>query len=159
MPRVLLPCVAAALVFAVPTSAAAAPDRAVYEASVIALINQQRATAGVAALSEAQELDTAAERYASVLASGTCFEHTCGPVPQLSDRVDQAGYSGWQAVGENIAAGFQTPEAVVAGWMASPGHRANILSTDYSEVGAGFTSSGGKFGMYWAAEFGTRDGQ
>ena len=56
----------------------------------------------------------------------------------------------------SIAAGYATPEEVVAGWMNSPGHRENILSPNFTEMGVGMTSGGGKFGTYWAQEFGAR---
>ena len=59
---------------------------------------------------------------------------------------------------ENIAAGYPTAEDVVSGWMNSPGHRANILSPKYTEVGVGVVNGEGKFGTYWAEEFGARPG-
>ena len=45
----------------------------------------------------------------------------------------------------------------MAGWMASSAHRANILKVEFTEIGIGVTSGGGRFGVYWAQEFGTRD--
>ena len=114
--------------------------------------------AGLAPLASNAELQDSAQGYAQVLASGGCFEHTCGAVPDFADRDNLSGYSGWTAIGENIAAGYPTPEAVVAGWMASPGHRANILSADFTEIGIGVTTGGGKFGTYWTQEFGARIG-
>src|SRR5919109_1185606 len=77
---------------------------------------------------------------------------TAGPA---HDRDAVAGYTGWSAIGENIAAGYPTPEAVVAGWMSSPGHRANILSPNFTEIGIGL-AQGGKYGSYWTQDFGTR---
>ena len=73
-----------------------------------------------------------------------------------NDVLVSLGYAGWSAVGENIAAGYATPEDVVAGWMASPGHRANILSPNFSEIGIGVSAGGGQFGTYWTQEFGAR---
>jgi|SRR5437868_4983487 len=136
---------------------AAAPlDTGDYIARVIELTNQERANAGLAPLSESVELQDAAQGYSEVLASSGCFEHTCGPVPNFADRDGQAGYTGWTALGENIAAGYRTPEDVVTGWMASPGHRANILSSNFTEIGIGVSSGAGKFGTYWTQEFGAR---
>jgi uncharacterized protein YkwD len=123
---------------------------------VLELTNQERQNAGLAPLSLSDQLDSAAQDYSEVLADTGCFDHTCGPVPDLSDRDVQAGYTGWTALGENIAAGYDTPEQVVAGWMASPGHRANILSPNYTEMGIGVSSTGGQFGTCWTEEFGTR---
>ena len=52
------------------------------------------------------------------------------------DRITAAGFH-WSNVGENIATGYETPSAVVAAWMASQGHCANILNPVYREVGTG----------------------
>jgi uncharacterized protein YkwD len=68
------------------------------------------------------------------------------------------GYTGWSALGENIAGGYPTADAVVAGWMASPGHRANILSPRFTEMGVGRVTAAGTYGTYWAQEFGGRPG-
>ena len=46
-------------------------------------------------------------------------------------RSISAGYVNWTTGGENIAAGYPTAEEVVAAWMSSPGHRANILNANY----------------------------
>jgi len=57
--------------------------------------------------------------------------------------------------GENIAAGYGSPEEVVTAWMDSSGHRANILNPSYSRVGAGYAyCSGTKYGSYWTLQFG-----
>jgi uncharacterized protein YkwD len=77
-------------------------------------------------------------------------------VPYFVDRDLQAGYANWTWVGENIAAGYPTPEAVVSGWMSSPEHRDNILSPDYTEIGVGVANGSGQFGTCWAEEFGAR---
>jgi uncharacterized protein YkwD len=73
------------------------------------------------------------------------------PYPRPEDRLAAAGYE-WQAWAENLAFGFD-PAAVVAGWMASPGHRANILNPTYTETGAGFAlDRSGR--QYYAQVFG-----
>jgi Cysteine-rich secretory protein family len=124
---------------------------------VIELTNAERQKAGLSPLAAQANLMSAAQGYAGVLASGTCFAHTCGPVPDFSDRATQAGYSSWNALAENIAAGQRSPEAVVQAWMESPGHRANILNARYTEIGVGL-ATGGRMGMYWAQSFGARRG-
>ena len=128
-------------------------------ARVLELTNIERQNAGLSPLASSPQLGQAAQAYSQVLASGGCFAHTCGPVPDMAQRIEQAGYTGWTAVGENIAAGYQTPEAVVAGWMASPGHRANILNPQYTEIGIGLVTNGKMpYGTYWTQDFGTRPG-
>ena len=136
--------------------AGAAGDAGAAADRVLALTNAERAAAGLGPLAPSPELTAAAQAYAEVLSQGGCFEHTCGPLPELADRLGQAGYVGWQRIGENIAAGYQTPEAVIAAWLASPGHRANLLSADYTEMGVGTISVDAGYGTYWAADFGTR---
>jgi uncharacterized protein YkwD len=137
-------------------SVAAAPaDQASFAGRVLDLTNAERQKAGLAPLLLSPELQAAAQGYSDVLASSDCFGHSCGPVPDLAERDAEAGYGDWTYVGENIAAGYTTPEEVVAGWMASPGHRANILSPSYTEIGIGL-SGGGQYGMYWTQEFGAR---
>jgi len=124
-------------------------------ARVLELTNAERQAAGLTPLTLSPRLSSAAQNYSQVLAAGACFDHTCGAVPNFADRLGQAGYTGWTAIAENIAAGYPTPDAVIAGWMASAGHRANMLSPNYSEIGIGVVS-GGTYGMYWTQEFGAR---
>ena len=71
------------------------------------------------------------------------FDHYTPEGLGPGDRIDQAGYEG-SAWGENIAWGYPTPEAVVAGWMNSPGHRANILRDEYTHLGVGISTKGRK---------------
>ena len=156
----MAPALAAAVVMlAQPASTvAAAPASGDTISAVLQLTNAQRANAGLAPLALEAHLVQEAQSYAQVLASGSCFDHTCGPVPDLTGRANQAGYTGWVTIGENIAGGYPTPQAVVDGWMASPGHRANILSPDYTEIGIGEARGSGTMGTYWAQEFGARSG-
>jgi uncharacterized protein YkwD len=125
---------------------------------VLELTNQERQNAGFAPLSVSSELTSAAQAYSQVLATSGCFAHTCGPVPNVGDRVGQAGYNDWTTVGENIAAGFPSPDEVFSVWMNSPGHRANLLSPWYTEIGLGVAGPGGPDGTWWTQDFGARRG-
>lgn len=58
----------------------------------------------------------------------------------------------YSAAGENIAMGQSTPQAVVQSWMNSSGHRANILSANFTEIGVGY-AKGGTGGHYWTQLF------
>ena len=62
------------------------------------------------------------------------FAHTGSNGSTLATRVDATGYA-WSALGENIAAGYNGLDAVLAGWMASPGHCANIMNANFNQVG------------------------
>jgi uncharacterized protein YkwD len=69
----------------------------------------------------------------------------------FSKRIEESGYA-FSAAGENIAQGQTTGEEAVGDWMTSPGHKANILSKDYSEIGIGrgVTTDGE---VYWVQVF------
>ncbi len=62
-------------------------------------------------------------------------------------RISRAGFSGnkW---GENVAAGYSSANTVVAGWMGSPGHRANILNANFTSIGVAYAQSSDGT-MYW----------
>ncbi|MDQ6669935.1 MAG: CAP domain-containing protein [Chloroflexota bacterium] len=134
---------------------AAPPDHAADVERVVQLTNAARESAGLPPLALNPQLGDAAQNYSQVLASDTCFGHACGGVPNFADRLAQAGYTGWTAIAENIAAGYPTPDAVMAGWLASTGHRLNVLSPEYTEIGVGVVN-GGAYGTYWTQEFGSR---
>jgi uncharacterized protein YkwD len=153
------PAAVAAMLLAlllVPSTSASAQDHADGRvARALELTNIERQKSGLAPLALNAQLTDAAQAYSIVLATSGCFAHNCGPVPEMADRLRDAGYTGWTAIAENIAAGYPTPEAVVQGWMSSPGHRANLLNPRYTEVGIGL-AGGGRFGSYWTQNFGTR---
>ena len=150
----LLPCLL--LMQTGSVAAAASQNDSGFVARVLELTNGERQKVGLEPLALSPALSDAAQEYSQVLATTGCFEHTCGPVPNFADRAGQSGYTGWSALGENIAAGFPSAEAVVTSWMNSPGHRANILSPTFTEIGVGMVKGGGKFGTYWTQEFGAR---
>ncbi|MCY1265840.1 uncharacterized protein, YkwD family [compost metagenome] len=99
-------------------------------------------------------LGTVAETHSRSMANGNYFSHTDkdGRIP--SDRAELAGYNGRQ-IGENIAAGMDTPRRVVDGWLASPGHCAILMNPQYSELGAAYAlDPKSDAGIYWTAMFG-----
>lgn len=139
--------------FFVPTaSVAASPDLN----QVIVLTNEQRRAAGCPDLIWTPELGLAAQRHAEDMASRNYFSHTSADGRRFTTRIRQAGYR-YRLAAENIAAGQQSPEEVVASWMASPGHRANILNCRLQHIGIGFASNDSStYGTYWVQDFGLR---
>ena len=125
---------------------------------VLKLTNQERSKQGLGPLAICPTLDSAAQMHAEAMKEEGFFEHEnpfTGEDP--SSRGEQAGYGPY--VGENIAMGYQTPREVVRGWMDSPGHRENILSS-YLHLGVGISNGGsGKYGpggwFYWVQNFGS----
>jgi uncharacterized protein YkwD len=119
-------------------------NTALIRAATLCLINRERLAHGERALRPNRRLRRAAQAHSVSMASGDYFEHD-GPSGQTPlSRLRDAGYIsssrvGYE-VGENIAWGtlyLATPRSIVAAWMASPGHRANILDARYRETGIG----------------------
>lgn len=105
---------------------------------LIYLTNQERAKAGLPPLRENELLAQAALTHARAMAEGDFFAHeNLVAGTGLADRVLTAGYR-WMTVAENIFAGTEVPETALAGWLNSPGHRANILNPRVREIGVGY---------------------
>lgn len=138
---------------AVQLSVSAAPDLEMYANEVILLVNEERKAAGLAPLYTAPLLNTvAAERSGELVQT---FSHTRPNGTRGVTILGEygIGYSYW---GENIAAGYASPEAVMDGWMNSSGHRANILNSQYNYIGVGVTYQNGA--LHWTEIF-TADSQ
>lgn len=122
-----------------------------YEQQVVDLVNKERAAAGLPALKVNLKLSAVAEKKAEDLRDNKYFDHNSPVYGSPFDMMKQFGIS-YKAAGENIAKGQKTPEAVMNGWMNSAGHRANILSSNYTEIGVGYvTDSNGT--TYWVQHF------
>lgn len=82
------------------------------------------------------------------------FDHTSPDGREFDDRMRNAGFSGGSPWGENIAAGQRTPREVVAGWMDSDGHCANIMNPSFRVIGIGYANvEGSPLGHYWTQNF------
>ncbi len=68
---------------------------------------------------------------------GVVMSHAGAGGSSVGTRLSGTGYR-WSAVGENVAMGQASPAAVVAAWLASPRHCANIMNTAFVDVGFGF---------------------
>ncbi|WP_326766478.1 CAP domain-containing protein [Streptomyces sp. NBC_01591] len=132
------------------TPAAPATDAA---ARVLKLVNSERDKAGCSPLTLNAELTKAAQAHSADMASHENMSHTGSDGSAPDDRITRAGYD-WSSYGENVAYGYSTPESVMAGWMDSPGHRANILDCSFKEIGVGLAQPGD----YWTQDFGTASG-
>lgn len=124
-----------------------ANNSASFAAQVVALCNEQRAANGLGPLTEDAALDSRAQIRAGELI--TTFSHTR---PDGSSCFTVIGDVSWTTCGENIAAGYQTPQDVVNGWMNSEGHRANILNPAFTKIGVGYCT-GGSYGTNWVQLF------
>lgn len=99
-------------------------------------------------------LASTAESHSRAMANGNFFDHRDRDGRTPGDRAELAGYGG-QQIGENIAAGHDSAPTVVAGWLASPGHCANLMNPTFSELGAAYAvDPKSDAGIYWTALFG-----
>lgn len=108
------------------------------------------------ALTWSASLGTAAQTHTLDMANNNYFDHKDRTGGTPGDRAELSGYIA-QHIGENIAAGLDTPRKVVDGWLASPGHCANIMNPAFSELGAAYAvDPKSDAGIYWTALFGTQ---
>ncbi|WP_064608123.1 CAP domain-containing protein [Photobacterium sp. J15] len=130
---------------------------------MLAAVNAARAQArscggemmpAVPALTWDYALEQAAFVHSSNMANYNFFSHTGLDGTQPADRVTAQGYD-WRAVGENIAAGQKDIDAVMTAWLNSPGHCKNIMSANYTQIGAASVlgSSGSQYSIYWTQNF------
>jgi uncharacterized protein YkwD len=99
------------------------------------------------------KLRCAARVHSKDMAEEGFFSHTNNDGATPWDRIKAAGYS-FSTAGENIAAGYPNPQAVVEGWLDSPGHCKNIMSPAFTEIGVGYYA-GGAYDHYWTQAFAT----
>ena len=126
---------------------------------VVELTNKERAKYGLQPVKLNLVLNEVALRHSEDMAMQDYFDHIGLDGSEPWDRMTRGGYQ-YSVAAENIAAGFLTPETVVAAWMQSPGHRANILAPDVEEIGVGYYYLGSDRGRvnykhYWTQVFGT----
>ena len=132
-----------------PPVAAGAPAPTA-EGQVLELVNAERAAAGCSAVRADDGLAGVARRHSADMRDRGYFSHTDPEGRSPFDRAAAAGVGSARA--ENIAAGQPDAAAVMAAWMASPGHRANILDCSLSSLGVGVSTGAG--GPWWTQLFG-----
>jgi uncharacterized protein YkwD len=101
------------------------------------------------------KLAQAALAHSRDMAQRNYFRHAGKDGSEVGDRAKRQGYE-WQQIGENIATGQGSAAQAVAGWLASPGHCANIMNPDFTESGAAYAvNTGSDTVIYWTQVFGT----
>lgn len=113
-----------------------------FRQEVIRLTNKEREKAGL----EPYETHDTAMEFAQIRAEELAVKYS-----HTRPNGDSSGDYGQYTFGENIAYGQKTPEEVVGDWMASPGHRSAIMSSEDEYFGVGVYKSGGT--IYWTQEF------
>ena len=130
-----------------------------YEERVIDLVNQERTSRELKPLNVSAGLTNAARYQAADMSQDNYFDHDTmdrvdGKLVKVCGTWERIGHYYHGANGENAAAGYYSPEAVVNGWMNSDGHHANILNPDSRAIGVGFYQ-GEDYMPYWIQDFGT----
>ena len=152
------------IVVAQPFSVPAEQDATKVNDRVLELTNRARATGRTCGrryfppappLSLSSVLTRAARAHSQDMAAHGFFSHTGSDGSSPSQRVMRAGYR-WIRVGENIASGVGSPRKVVADWLASPPHCANIMTAVFRQMGVAFAVNARSRGViYWTEDFGT----
>lgn len=119
---------------------------AALERKACELVNEQRAANGLQPLTISAELCVKARVKSRDMRDNGYFDHNSPTYGSPFQLMQQLGIS-YRTAGENIAMGYQTAEAVVNAWMNSEGHRANILSGNFTSMGIGHVDG------YWTQWF------
>ena len=135
----------------VASPASAAVSTAQLQGDIAYLTNKQRALHGCKAVKVDARLTVAARNHSTHMARSGKFSHTGAGNSTFAYRIKAASYP--RPLSENIAYGYRTGVEVVKAWMASPGHRANILNCKATTVGVGavYAANGT---AYYTQEFG-----
>lgn len=120
-----------------------------YTKDVVTLVNKERTSRGLKELKLNETLYNKAMIRSKELVK--LFSHTRPNGTSCFTVLEGISY---RCMGENIAAGQRTPKEVVTDWMNSPGHRANILSPDFTKIGVGLVyNSNSVYGYFWTQIF------
>jgi len=150
------------LVLAEPFTPPAPQDLTEISRQVLALTNRARAQArrcgstpyaAAGPLVPSAKLAQVALAYAREMARWQFMDHTGRDGSSPAQRISRSGYR-WSEVGENLASGIMRPEEVIAGWLSSPEHCANLMDPLFREMGVAFAvNPHDARGVYWAMEF------
>ncbi|WP_054873293.1 SafA/ExsA family spore coat assembly protein [Oxobacter pfennigii] len=121
------------------------------EDKVVQLVNKERAKNGLPALSSNWQLSRVARYKSADMAKLNYFSHTSPTYGSPFKMMESFGLR-YASAGENIAKGQRTPEEVMVAWMNSPGHRSNILSASYTQIGVGYAKDS-RGVAYWTQMF------
>jgi len=128
------------------------------EQAFLQLINTYRQQNGLQPLNLSPTLTTAAELHSQDMADKNYFSHTSLDGRTYVQRIRGAGYTYDTWLGENIAAGYSTAEAVFNGWKSSPPHNTNMLRPEFNVIGIGRAyNASSNYKWYWTTDFGGYD--
>lgn len=122
-----------------------------FQNQVVQLVNQERTSRGLKALSVDSALTNTATLKSQDMAKLGYFDHNSPTYGSPFDMMKQYGIS-YRTAGENIAMGQTSPQQVMTGWMNSEGHRANILNASFTKIGVGVARNSNGY-YYWTQQF------
>ena len=126
-------------------------DFSSYQQQVLDLVNAERTKRGISALTLDSNLSSVATKKSQDMVNKNYFDHTSPTYGSPFDMMKQFGIS-YRTAGENIAKGQKTPQEVVTAWMNSEGHRKNILTPNFTNLGVGIAKDS-KGTTYWTQMF------
>ncbi|MCL2573876.1 MAG: CAP domain-containing protein [Defluviitaleaceae bacterium] len=124
----------------------------IFEQRIFELVNIERANYGIPPLIWHDELAASAQAHSADMAQNNNFSHDSSDGTSFSERIAALAIPNVVGMAENVIAGFQTPEAMMEGWMNSEGHRANILNPSLTHIGIGFYHLQGSQYTFYATQ-------
>ncbi|MFC8918378.1 CAP domain-containing protein [Streptomyces sp. NPDC057116] len=125
-----------------------------YAERVVALVNAARARAGCSPVRVDGRLHAAAQGHADDMAERDYYAHNSPEGRDAGHRMEAAGYA-WSTWGENIHRGPRSPGRAVRDWLASAGHRENIVNCSFKDIGVGVNLRSN--GPWWVQNFATAE--
>lgn len=123
-------------------------EQATVEQEVVKLVNAEREKAGLSPMKEDWELSRVAQYKSQDMLDKKYFDHTSPTYGTPFTMMENFGVT-YKSAGENIAKGQRSAAEVVTAWMNSEGHRANIMSKNFTHIGVGYVAEGN----YWTQMF------
>ena len=114
---------------------------------VVAMVNEERDSAGCSPVTVDDRLSSAAQDHSQDQADRGVMTHTGSDGSTSGERATRAGYR-WSKIAENVASGTTSAERAMDMWMESSGHRENVLNCAYRHIGVA------EVGGYWTQIFG-----
>lgn len=156
----------------VTTASVAANDEPTATDVLLGHINAERAAVGCPPVVQHWQLNAAAQHHAEDMAINNYVSHYSQDGRTFIDRINAEGYA-WLEANENVGAGIESPETMVAMWMQSQYHRDNLLNCNVTEIGVGFAyqaddqrdvvmpdgSVDGPFHYYWVTDMAAPAGE
>lgn len=131
------------------------PVSSIEAEQILVLVNNERASRGLVPMRLDVALNNAAEGHSATQAAAGDIFHDAPDGSDPGDRISATGYQ-FSTWGENVAAGYRDPQAVMNAWMNSSGHCRNILNPAFTELGVGYVKRDGdpsRYFDYWTQVF------